>query len=125
MNKIFPKRLIAATLCFYMLFFNTAPFVYAESNISGINPTSVNGHNVYNIDADKISGNTGFRQYENFQLVKNDIANLLFKKDSKEYANFVNLVNNQVNINGIVNTMRGNDFFNGHAIFLCSKITDS
>jgi len=44
MNKIFRKRLIAATLCFLMLFFNAAPFVLADNYISGVDPTSVGGH---------------------------------------------------------------------------------
>ena len=64
MNKIFYKRLIAATLCFLIVFFNAAPFVLAESNITGINPTSnIDSHNVYDIEAAKylitpVLGNT-------------------------------------------------------------------
>ncbi|MBP5215343.1 MAG: leukotoxin LktA family filamentous adhesin, partial [Alphaproteobacteria bacterium] len=81
------------------------------SEISGFDQTS----GTYNIEAAKVSGNTGFRQYEKFKLDNGDIANLLYK-DS--YNKFVNLVDNQVNINGIVNTMKDNNFFNGHAIFV-------
>ncbi|MBR1648384.1 MAG: leukotoxin LktA family filamentous adhesin, partial [Alphaproteobacteria bacterium] len=82
------------------------------SDITGITPT--NG-NTYNIEALKVSGSTGFREYNNFTLDDGDIANLIYKIG---YDKFVNLVNNQVNINGIVNTMRDNNFFNGHAIFV-------
>ena len=81
------------------------------SEISGFDQTS----GTYNIEAAKVSGNTGFRQYEKFKLDNGDIANLLYK-DS--YNKFVNLVDNQVNINGVVNTMKDNNFFNGHAIFV-------
>ena len=117
-NKI-GKRVFALLLCIFMLFFNTAPFVLAEDTvITGVNPIQQGGHNVYNIDAAKISGNTGFRQYDNFKLYNNDVVNLLFKKGDQTYSNFVNLVNSQVVINSLVNTMRDGAFYNGHAIFV-------
>ena len=43
------------------------------------------------------------------------MANL---KYDQGYSKFVNLVDNQVNINGIVNTVKNNAFYNGHAIFV-------
>nr|MCR5261703.1 leukotoxin LktA family filamentous adhesin [Candidatus Gastranaerophilales bacterium] len=73
------------------------------------------GHNVYNIEGQKFSGSTQFRHYDKFNLTEGDIANLIYKNG---YDKFINLVNNQVNINGLVNTMRDNNFFNGHAIFV-------
>ena len=83
----------------------------SASDITGITP---NG-NIYNIEAAKVSGSTGFREYNNFNLDEGDVANLIYKSG---YNKFVNLVDNKVNINGIVNTMRDNNFFNGHAIFV-------
>ena len=83
----------------------------SASDITGITP---NG-NIYNIEAAKVSGSTGFREYNNFNLDEGDVANLIYKSG---YNKFVNLVDNKVNINGIVNTMRNNNFFNGHAIFV-------
>ncbi|MBR2526328.1 hypothetical protein IKE67_07660, partial [bacterium] len=90
----------------------------ADTVISGVNPTQQGGKNVYNVDATSVSGNTGFRNYDRFELYNGDIVNLLFRKGDKDFSNFVNLVNNQVIINSLVNTMRGNNFFNGHAIFV-------
>ncbi len=113
------KRILAVLLCVFFIFFETAPFVMAaDTVISGVTPTQQGGKNVYNVDATSISGNTGFRQYDRFELYNGDIVNLLFRKGDKDFSNFVNLVNNQVIINSLVNTMRGNNFFNGHAIFV-------
>ena len=52
----------------------------------------------YNISASKVSNETGFREYSNFELSKGDIANLLFKNNSGEYSKFVNLVDNQLKL---------------------------
>ena len=113
-NRLFCKRLIAAVLCFMMLLFNTAPFVLA-SEISGVNPIQQGGHNVYNIEGQKFSGTTQFRQYDNFSLSEGDVANLIY---TLGYDKFINLVNSQVNISGILNTIQNGNFYNGHAIFV-------
>ena len=81
------------------------------SDITGVPPTG----NTYNIEGAKFSGATQFRQYDNFKLDDGDIANLIYRLG---YNKFVNLVDSQVSINGIVNTMRDNNFFNGHAVFV-------
>ncbi len=104
------KKLIASILCANTIFLTMPVNVFA-SEITGITPTG----NTYNIEAAKVSGSTGFRQYNKFNLDQGDIANLKFKDN---YSKFVNLVDNQININGIVNTMKGNSFYNGHAIFV-------
>lgn len=75
---------------------------------------SQNG-NIYDITPGQIHGNTGFAHFDNFNLSQGDIANLIY---SMGYDKFVNLVNNGVNINGILNTMMNNNFYNGHAIFV-------
>ena len=41
---------------------------------------------------------------------KGDIANLIFKYGTENVSKFVNLVDNQVNINGLVNSMRDGKF---------------
>ena len=83
-----------------------------DSNIgAGITP---NG-NIYDITPGQIHGNTGFAHFEDFNLSQGDIANLIY---TMGYDKFVNLVNNGVNINGILNTMMNNNFYNGHAIFV-------
>ena len=108
-NKDYCKKFIAAVLCANIPVMYTPIGAFA-SEISGVTP---NG-NIYNIEAAKVSGSTGFRHYDKFNLTQGDIANLKYG----DYTKFVNLVNNQVNINGIVNTMKGNNFYNGHAIFV-------
>lgn len=87
------------------------------SNISGVTPT---GH-TYNINPAQQHGSVGYRAYENFQLTKGDIANLIFKYGEKNVNTFINMVNNQANINGIVNTVRDGKFNNGHAVFISPK----
>ena len=105
-----PKKIAAAVLA-ANAFSAGMPLSVMASAITGVTPDG----NVYNIEAAKHSGNTGFRQYADFTLDKGDIANLIFQSGQQ---NFINLVDNQVNINGIVNTMQGNNFYNGHAIFV-------
>lgn len=81
--------------------------------------TGVTGNDgVFNIDPTQIHGDTGFRQYENFKLSEGDIANLIFKYGEQNVSKFVNLVDNTININGLVNTMRDGNFYNGHAVFI-------
>ncbi|MBO6086932.1 hypothetical protein J6P92_01120 [bacterium] len=108
------QRIIAGALIINFVFYNASPFVFA-SDITGVTPVQQGGQNVYNIEGQKFSGSTQFRQYTNFNLSESDVANLIYKLG---YDKFINLVNNQVNINGILNTMRDNNFYNGHAIFV-------
>lgn len=91
----------------------TAQYAFA-SNISGI----AGNNGVFNINPEIATGDTGFRHYENFYLSQGDIANLIFKYGTRGLDKFVNLVDNTINIQGIVNTMRDNNFYNGHAIFI-------
>lgn len=89
------------------------------STITGINPDG----NVFNINPDQINGTVGYRKYTDFSLDAGDIANLIYygKKNGQDrnLEAFVNLVQNQVNINGILNTVNKNgSFANGHAIFI-------
>ena len=109
-----PKRIFAGLMSVAMFFVYALPLPVLASEISGVTPTDPTG-NVYKIEGQKFSGQTQFRNYDKFNLSKGDIANLMYKDG---YKYFVNLVKNQVNINGIVNTMKGNNFFNGHAIFV-------
>lgn len=88
----------------------------ATSTIDGFaNGTS----GTFNIDPAKVNGDVGYRQYQNFDLGKGDIANLIFKyNNTKDVNTFINLVQNGVNVNGILNTMRNGNFYNGHAVFI-------
>ncbi|MBP5447690.1 MAG: leukotoxin LktA family filamentous adhesin, partial [Treponema sp.] len=90
---------------------NAPVALFADEFITGVDPSG----NTYNIVAEKVSGDTGFRHYDNFSLQNDYVANLIYR-DS--YSKFVNLVDSQITINGIVNTMKGGNFYNGHAIFV-------
>src|SRR5574344_1474032 len=87
------------------------------TNISGV--TGNNG--IYNINPEHVNGTVGYRQYQNFELSKGDIANLMYQYGTRDIQSFLNLVDNQVKIDGIVNTMKGNNFYNGHAVFISPK----
>lgn len=97
----------------------------AGSNITGVTNGVSTGTNSYNITADFIgkNGGSGFKKYTDFTVGQGDTANLMFDGYTKNGADasitsFINLVQNQVNINGVVNTMKSNGFYNGHAVFI-------
>ena len=98
-------------LCLSVFVINAPVALFADEFITGVDPSG----NTYNIEAEKISGDTGFRHYDNFSLENGYIANLIY---NDTYSKFVNLVDSQITINGIVNTMKGGNFYNGHAIFV-------
>ncbi len=108
------RKTLAAILCIIYTAY-CCPVALFASTISGITPEG----NTYNIEADKVSGDTGFRSYDTFQLDDGDVANLNFtSKDLGDYGSFINMVESEVQINGIVNTVRGDAFYNGRAIFV-------
>lgn len=101
------------------LFIAAVAAVLSVSSVSATDITGVTGVNgVYNIEAQKTNGDVAFRQYNNFNLSEGDIANLMYKYGTKDIETFINLVNNGVNINGILNTVRDGNFYNGHAVFI-------
>lgn len=104
------RRVIASILTGMFIVQQTMTLSVFASNISGVN--GVNG--VYNIDPSHKNGDIGFRHYQNFDLSKGDIANLNFA----DISQFVNMVDGKITINGIVNSMRDNGFYNGKAIFI-------
>lgn len=89
------------------------------SDISGFSQTS----GTFNIDPAKVNGDVGYRAYENFNLSEGDIANLIYRykegtASQRDIETFINLVQNQVNINGILNSVRDGKFHDGHAVFV-------
>lgn len=107
------KKSLTALLCILYITYS-CPVPLMASTISGVTPQG----NTYNIEAEKVSGSTGFRQYDTFDLTDGDIANLVYKDG---YDKFLNMVDSQISINGIVNTVKGGDFYNGRAIFVSSS----
>lgn len=95
----------------------------AASNITGV---TSGGSGTFNINPSQASGDVGFRYYDNFTLGQGDIANLIYQYqksggDLRDLNTFINLVGNKIDINGLVNTMRNGNFFNGHAVFISPK----
>lgn len=85
------------------------------TNITGV--TGTNG--VYNITPEHYSGTAAYRKYDNFVLDRGHVANLNFQDRENVTTNaFVNLVGSKVQINGLLNSVKGNNFYNGHAIFI-------
>ena len=118
------RRIIVSILSFSMIAQQSLLPVIAStiSGAGGITGDSVingaNGNQIFNLAPQAHNGDVGFRNYNNFNLDKGDIANLIFNYRGQDIEHFVNLVNNQININGIVNSMRDGGFYNGHAVFV-------
>ena len=113
------RRVIASLLTTFFLLQQSMVVPAMATSIGGGADGWVTGENgVYNIDPTARNGNVGYRKYENFDVSAGDVANLIYKYGSKDIETFVNLVDNQININGIVNTMRDGNFYNGKAVFI-------
>ena len=107
----------ALTLC--LVAPNTLLSEAQAGMITGVAPEYVNGNKVYNIDPTVLNGDTGFRIYEYFKLNKDEIANLIFKYGEHNISKFINLVDNQIDINGLVNSVNADGSFNnGHVMFV-------
>ena len=117
MKLIGKKVILAAAITAGVLIPQSFNLNAQATDISG-----VEGNNgIYNIHPDVSKGDIGFRHYGNFVLSEGDIANLIFKYGAENVSKFVNLVDNTININGIVNSMRDGNFYDGHAIFISPK----
>ena len=113
-------KLLSAALTSLFILQQSMMLSAIATNITGVANTSAGTGSTYNIRPTAVITNTdiGYRKYENFNLSQGDVANLLFKYGRNDINTFVNLVDNQVNINGIVNSMRDGAFYNGRAIFV-------
>ena len=95
----------------------------SASMITGVKPEDMGGgHNRYDITPEGLFGNKdiGFKTYGNFKLDEGDVANLIFNYYGKDISKFVNLVDNQIDINGIVNAVNANGQFNGGNVMFIS-----
>ena len=104
----------ALTFCFFL----------QQSFCLQVFATSIDGvagnNGVFNIDPTAVNGDIGFRKYSFFDLSKGDVANLIFNnKNAGDISTFVNMVDSQININGIVNSVnKAGDFTNGNVVFV-------
>ena len=115
------RRVIAAllTTCFLLQQSMIIPAMASEigGSVDGWVAKGENGVFDINATAATISG-IGFRKYEKFNLSPGDVANLMFRLGIRDIHTFVNLVDEKININGIVNSMRDGNFYNGKAVFV-------
>ena len=107
------KKLSKMSIAALVIAFSIATGARA-GDITGI--TGVSG--VFDISPSRINGEAGLREYTNFRLDQGEVANLIFKYGNQDISKFVNLVDNQININGLVNTVRNGQFYPGEAIFV-------
>jgi len=70
--------------------------------------------NKIDITGGQLNGDTAFHHFYNFVLTNGDIANLIFRDGANRY---VNLVDSQVNINGVFNSIK-NGSIGGDVIFV-------
>ena len=109
------RKAVASALTFCFFLQQSFCLQVLATNISGV--TGNNG--VYNVDPTAMNGDIGFRKYKDFNLSEGDIANLIYHLQGKDISTFVNFVDNQINIQGIVNAVNKNgEFNNGHAVFV-------
>ena len=84
--------------------------------------TDHNGNNILNggvVNPEKIINGNAYRRYQQFNVGDNDTVNLNFTKDGATANNFLNLVNNDVTINGVLNSVKdGGTYHNGAVTFL-------
>ena len=82
------RKIVSFITAYSMMFLNITP-VFA-TDITGIH-----GNNgVYDIDAAKVSGSTGFRQYKDFTLDNGDVANLKFDQGHNKFVNLGHYIYN-------------------------------
>ena len=110
--------LVAQPVLFSSPVFAEGSSITAAGAVSGDAVHEVNGNKIFDLAPSAANGDVGFRHYNNFKLGEGDIANLLFNYAGGNIEKFVNFVNNKIEINGLLNTMRGNNFYDGAAIFV-------
>ena len=113
MNK---KQLIVAAIATVM----SVSGAHAVSDITGI---TNGGSGSFDIKPEQVNGDVGYRYYDNFNLGQGDIANLIYQAmksgELRDLNTFINLVGNQVKINGLLNAIKNDG--TGHAVFISPK----
>ena len=94
------------------------PAIIRKGETEAIRPSN----NVYNIDPEGKSadGKFAYNRFQQFALDVGQIANLKFGSGTNDAATLANLVQNKIEINGIVNAVKNNKI-DGHLIFLSPK----
>ena len=82
-------------------------------------PVAANNNGIYEVYAQYVSGDLGVNRFDKFVLANGDRADMFFNQQGQNnYANtLVNMVNSQVNINGVLNAVQ-NGQIGGNLYFL-------
>ena len=133
------KRVIAFILSSLLIMQQSLTYqVLAASTITDANGNQIQngGGNAWNIRPDAVNGQTGFKQFGKIDLAQGDVLNFIYnyilqqqsgtgndlKLETKTFDinNFVALVNQGVNINGIVNALQQNGALktDGNLVFI-------
>lgn len=127
------KRVVAFMLSMLLIMQQSLTYqVLAASTITNADGSTINPSdgNTWNIGPDAVNGNTGFKQFDKINLEKGDVLNFIYSYiKQKGYSvnwnpdngthsvtvdanqrgtidTFISLINNGVNINGIVNALQ-------------------
>ena len=95
-----------------------SPFSVGEAAIVDKGGNTINPEGkVYNITPEGTKDNFAYKRYQQFALDSGYIANLKFGSGTNDAATLANLVQQKIEINGIVNAVK-NGKIDGHLIFL-------
>ena len=112
--ELFKKSLALS----FTVFLFGAQQSYANNNITpgGNYGTVIEGGNTNNtnITGGTVNNGTGFHHFDRFEVGQGGTANLIFAQNADRY---VNMVNNQVSIYGIFNSLK-NGQIGGNVIFV-------
>jgi hypothetical protein len=128
-KRLTKKSLVATAALAALLFGQTAVNASTITDASG-NALPTGGDGQYYITPDAFFNGVGYRKFQDMNLSQGDILNFLFKYYNYSYPNsvgdgesidrFVNLVKNQIELNGIVNAVSSTGTFkpNGQLVFI-------
>ncbi|MBQ3819333.1 hypothetical protein II810_02690, partial [bacterium] len=119
-TKSAKRKAIASALTFCFFLQQSFCLQVLATNISGAQYDSTTG--TYNVGPAARNGDIGFRKYANFDLSDGDILNMIFqnKTDGVDINTFVNMVDSQINIQGILNAVNAAGALkeNGHVVLV-------
>ncbi|MBO6256584.1 leukotoxin LktA family filamentous adhesin, partial [bacterium] len=120
-NKAGKRKVIASALTFCFFLQQSFCLQVMATNVSG----AIGDNGIYNVAPSARNGDIGYRKYANFDVSNGDVLNLIFNnpQDGVDVKTFLNLVDNQINIQGLVNAVNKNGTFknDGHAVFISPK----
>ena len=146
-KKINLNKFIALTLSFLFIMQQSLVYQVLASNITNGDGSVIapnGGDHIWNVRPDAVNGATGFKQFGEINLSQGDILNFIYsyitqsqsgtgndltlKDEHGTIDTFVALVNNGVNIQGIVNALQsvnGNLKNDGNLMFISPGVAST